>query len=493
MGSRRRSRLDLRNRADAVLTDTETKGHQLTGTAIDRLNDEFTGELVRASDPQYDSLRRVFNGMINRRPAVIARCTSSADVSAAVKHGREQGMPISVHGGGHGVSGHAVCDEGIMVDLRPMKKIHIDAQRRIARAQGGLTWGDFDAVTQEHGLAVTGGRMSTTGVGGFTLGSGSGWLERKQGLAADNLLSAQVVLADGSVVRASQEENSDLFWGLRGGGGNFGVVTEFEFQLHTVGPIMLGGMLAHPGDRAVEVLRFFRQFMATAPDEVGAAAALITAPNAPFVPEPARGKPAVGIIACYVGDLHEGEAALAPLREFGPPVLDLVQPMPYTAVQRLIDPNTPSGMQNYWGGDFLSELSDEAIDVFCSAAATVPSPLSQILIVPGGGQIARVPEDAMAIGQRHAPWNTHLIGMWSDPAETQRNIEWVRELRAASAPYTTGRAFLNFLGEEGDLRVRRALGDDKYERLQEIKDRYDPENLFCMNQNVRPSHSANGN
>ncbi len=464
----------------------------MTGTAIDRLQDEFTGELVPPSDPEYDSLRRVFNGMIDRRPAVVARCGRPADVSVAVNHARDHGMPISVHGGGHGVSGHAVCDEGVMIDLRPMKKIDIDADRRIARAQGGLTWGDFDAATQEHGLAVTGGRMSTTGVAGFTLGSGSGWLERKLGLAADNLVSAQVVLADGSVVTASEHENPDLFWGLRGGGGNFGVVTEFEFRLHPVGPILLGGMLAHPGERAPEVLRFFRDFMAEAPDEVGAAAALITAPNAPFVPEPARGKPAVGIIACYVGEPQEGERALAPLRAFGPPVVDLVQPMPYTAVQRLIDPNAPAGMQNYWGGDFLSELSDDAIAVFCSAAASVPSPLSQILIIPGGGQLARVSENAMAIGQRHAPWNTHLIGMWSDPAETKRNVDWVRELRAGSAPYTTGRAFLNFLGEEGDLRVRRALGDDKYERLQRIKDRYDPENVFRLNQNIAPSHSANG-
>lgn len=464
----------------------------MTGTAIDRLQDEFTGELVRPPHPEYDSLRRIFNGMIDRRPAVIARCTSAADVSAAVSHARELGMPISVHGGGHGVSGHAVCDDGVMVDLRPMKKIVIDAERAIARAQAGLTWGDFDAATQQYGLAVTGGRMSTTGIAGFTLGSGSGWIERKHGLAADNLLSAEVVLADGGVQTASADENPDLFWALRGGGGNFGVVTEFEFQLHPVGPIVLGGMLAHPGERAGEVLRFFREFVAEAPDEVGAAAALITAPNAPFVPEPARGEPAVGIIACYVGEPQEGERELAALREFGPPVVDLVQPMPYTAVQRLINPNAPPGMQNYWGGDFLNDLSDDAIDVFCSAAANVPSPLSQILIVPGGGEIARVPEDAMAIGQRHAPWNTHLIGMWPDPGETKRNVEWVRELRAASAPYTTGRAFLNFLGEEGDLRVRRALGDDKYERLQRIKDRYDPENLFRLNQNIRPSKSTNG-
>jgi FAD/FMN-containing dehydrogenase len=458
----------------------------VTGTAIDRIQDEFAGELVRPSHPEYDSLRRVFNGMIDRHPAVIARCTDSADVSAAVNHGREQGLPISIHGGGHGVSGHAVCDEGVMIDLRPMKKIDIDAQRRIARVQGGLTWGEFDAATQEHGLAVTGGRMSTTGIAGFTLGSGSGWLERKHGFAADNLLSAEVVLADGRVVRASAQENPDLFWGLRGGGGNFGVVCEFEFQLHPVGPIMLGGMLVHPGERALEVVRFFRDYMAAAPDEVGAAVALITAPHEPFVPEPARGRPAVGIVACYAGELEDGRRALAPLQEFGPPAIDLVQPMPYTAIQKLIDPNTPSGLLNYWGGDFLKELSDDAIEVLCSAAATVPSPQTSIMIVPAGGQTARVSDDAMALGQRQSPWNTHLIGMWTDPADTPRNIAWLRELQQACAPYTTGRAWLNFLGDGSTTRVRRALGDDKYERLQRVKDRYDPDNVFRLNQNIAP-------
>jgi FAD/FMN-containing dehydrogenase len=461
----------------------------MTGVAVDRLKADFQGELLEPGEQQYDALRRVFNGMIDRRPAVIARCTCTGDVVAAVNYGREHGLSVAVHGGGHGVAGHAVCEGGVMIDLRPMKRIEIDPQRRTARAQAGLNWGEFDAATQEHGLAVTGGRMTTTGVSGFTLGSGSGWLERKFGLAADNMLSAEVVLADGSVVTASQQENPDLFWGLRGGSGNFGVVTEFEFQLHQVGPVLFGGMLLHPGDRAREVLRFFRQFMAEAPDEVGAAAALITAPPAPFVPEAARGKPAVGIIGCYVGGIEDGERALAPLREFGPPAVDLMQPMPYTAVQTLIDQSAPPGMQNYWGGDFLSELSDEAIEVFCAASAAAPSPLSQILIVPGGGQIARVPEDAMAIGERHAPWNTHLVGMWADSADDKRNIAWVRELRAACAPYTTGRAFLNFLGEDGDKRVRRALGDEKYERMQSIKDRYDPENLFCLNQNIRPSGS----
>jgi FAD/FMN-containing dehydrogenase len=459
----------------------------MTGIAVNQLKTAFAGELLEPGDAQYDEMRRIFNGMIDRRPVVIARCTCTSDVVAAVNYGREHGLSIAVHGGGHGVAGHAVCEGGVMIDLRPMKGLEIDPQRRVARAQAGLNWGEFDAATQKHGLAVTGGRMTTTGIGGFTLGSGSGWLERKFGLAADNLLSAEVVLADGSVVTASEQANPDLFWGLRGGSGNFGVVTEFEFQLHPVGPVLFGGMVIYPGDCARDVLLSFRQFMADAPDEVGGAAALITAPPAPFVPEEARGKPALGIIACYVGEPEEGARALAPVRQFGRPVVDLMQPMPYTAIQQLIDPSAPSGLQNYWGGDFLSELSDDAIDVFCNAAADAPSPLSLILIIPGGGQIARVPDEAMALGERQSPWNTHLVAMWQDPADDERNIAWLRELQAACAPYTTGRAFLNFIGEDGGQLVRRALGDQKYERMRSVKERYDPENVFCLNQNVKPS------
>jgi len=461
----------------------------MTQVEVGRLQEELAGELVQPGDPRYESLRRVFNGSIDRRPAVIARCKSASDVAAAVNHGRREGLPIAVHGGGHGVAGHAVCDDGVMIDLRPMKAIEIDPARRRARAQAGLTWGEFDAATQASGLAVTGGRMSTTGIAGFTLGSGSGWLERKLGLAADNLISTEVVLADGSLVRASGDENEDLFWGLRGGSGNFGIVTMFEFQLHPVGPIVLGGLLFHPGDRAGEVLRFFRDFMAEAPDEVGAAVALITAPPLPFVPEEAQGKPAAGIAVCYAGDPEEGAEVIAPLREFGPPVVDLVEPMPYTAVQQLIDPTTPAGMQNHWGGDFLADLPDEAIDALASAAANTPSPLSVVLVVPGGGQMARVGDDEMAIGQRQAPWNTHLLAMWADPADEKRNVDWLRQVQVASAPYTTGRAWLNFLGEEGEQRVRRAVGDDKYDELQRIKDRYDPQNVFHLNQNIRPSVS----
>jgi FAD/FMN-containing dehydrogenase len=447
----------------------------------------FDGRALAPGDDDYDALRRIFNGMIDRRPALIARCTSAGDVAAAVSHARRHDLPIAVHGGGHGVAGHAVCDGGVMIDLRGMKGISVDPAARRVHAEAGLIWGELDAATQAYGLAVTGGRMSTTGVAGFTLGSGSGWLERKLGLAADNLLSAQVVLADGTIVEASEREHPDLFWGLRGGGGNFGIVTSFEFALHPVGPVMLGGMIMHPGFRAAEVLRFFADYMADAPDEVGAAVALITAPDAPFVPEPARGKPAVGIIACYAGGVEEGERALEPLRAFGPPALEMVQPMPYTEVQKLIDPQAPTGLRNYWGGDFYPSLSEGAIEALCAAHVTAPSPLSQIIVVPGGGQVARVPDDAMALGHRTAAFNTHLVSMWHSPADDESNIAWLRELQEACRPHTDGGAFLNFLDDDREERVRRAVGEAKYRRLVQIKDAYDPDNVFRLNQNVRPS------
>lgn len=459
----------------------------MTGATISELEASFGGELVHPDGERYDELRKLFNGMIDRRPAVIARCGSAADVAAAVDYARENSLPVAVHCGGHGVTGYAVCDEGVMIDLRPMKRIEIDPEQRVARVAAGLNWGELDAATQAHGLAVTGGRMTTTGVAGFTLGSGSGWLERKLGLAADNLISVDIVLADGSLVTASETEHSDLFWGLRGGSGNFGIVTSLTFHLSPVGPIVLGGMLLHPGPRAGEVLRFFREFMADAPDEVGAGVAMITAPPAPFVPEAAQGKPAVGVIICYSGSVEDGERVLKPLREFGPPAVDMVQPMPYTEVQKLIDPGNPSGMRNYWAADFLDELSDGVIDALCAAHAAVPSPVTQIVVLPGGGQVGRVADDAMALSGRSAAFNTHLLAMWPDPADDEVNIAWLRELKAATAPYATGRGFVNFLGEPGEERVRTAVGAETHARLVALKDRYDPENLFRLNANVRPS------
>ena len=447
----------------------------------------FNGRLIHPGDADYDDARRVFNGMIDRSPVLIARCANGDDAAAAVNLARDQNLPLSVYGGGHGVTGSAVCDAGICVDMRGMKGIEVDPDARTVRAGAGLTWGELDAATQEHGLAVTGGRMSDTGVAGLALGSGSGWLERKFGFTCDNLLRAEVVTADGRQVVASEDENADLFWGLRGGGGNFGVVTTFDFRLHPVGPIVLGGILMYPAAMAGDLVRFYRDFMLAAPDEVGAALAFITAPPEDFVPEPVRGEPVCGVIVCYAGSVEDGEEALRPLREFGPPGIDLVSPMPYVAVQELINAGNPKGMQNYWSADFLAELPDEAVDTLVEHATKPVSPLTQILLIPGGGAIARVDEDATAFGQRNAPWNVHFLSLWPDPADTEVNIAYTRAIATAMKPWTTGRAYLNFIGDEGQERVESSFGPEKYARLQALKAKWDPTNLFRHNQNIPPA------
>ena len=447
----------------------------------------FGGRLFHPGEDGYDDARAVFNGMIDRSPAVIARCSSDDDVVAAVGLARDQHLPLSVYGGGHGVTGSAVCDAGVCVDLRGMKGVDVDPDARRVRAEAGLTWGELDAATQEHGLAVTGGRVSSTGVAGLTLGSGSGWLERTLGFVCDNLVEAEVVTADGRKVVASESENADLFWALRGGGGNFGVVTAFHLRLHPIGPVVLGGMLIYPAAMAADLLRFFRDFMADAPDEVGGGVAFITAPPEEFVPEPVRGQPVVGVVLCYAGSVEDGEQALRPLREFGPPGVDMVQPMPYVAVQQLLDPANPKGMHNYWTADFLGELPDEAVDVLVGHATQPVSPLTQIIVVPGGGAVARVDEEATAFGQRRAPWNIHYLSMWPDPADDERNIAYTRAIATAMRPWTTGRVYLNFIGDEGQGRVAAAYGPEKFARLQELKATWDPENLFRHNQNIPPA------
>ncbi|MEA2399211.1 MAG: hypothetical protein QOK25_2767 [Thermoleophilaceae bacterium] len=447
----------------------------------------FSGQLLHSSDDGYDDARQVFNGMIDRRPAVIARCAGADDVAATVNLARENDLPLSVYGGGHGVTGSAVVDAGVCIDLRGMKGIDVDPEARTVRAEGGLTWGELDAATQEHGLAVTGGRVSGTGLGGLILGSGSGWLERKLGFVCDNLVAAEVVTADGRQVTASKDENADLFWGLQGGGGNFGVVTAFHLKLHPIGPIVLGGMLMYPAELATDLVRFYRDFVTDAPDEVGSGLAFISAPPLDFVPEPVRGKPVIGVVVCYAGPVEEGQEVMRPLLEFGPPALAMVQPMPYVAVQQLLDPPNQKGMQNYWTADFLAELPDEAVDVLVEHATHPVSPLTQIILVPGGGAIARVDEEATAFGQRSAPWNVHYLSMWPDPADTERNIAYTRGVAGAMKPWTTGRAYLNFIGDEGIGRVEAAFGTEKYRRLQALKDEWDPENLFRHNQNIPPT------
>ena len=446
----------------------------------------FNGTHLRAGDPGFDEARQVFNGLIDSSPALIARCTSTSDVAAAVRYARASGLTVSVYGGGHGVTGSAVAAGSLCVDMRGMKDIEVHPDSRTVRAAGGLTWGEFDAATQEHGLAVTGGRVPSTGIAGLALGSGSGWIERKCGFTCDNLLAVELVTADGNVVTVSETENPELFWGLRGGGGNFGIVTHFTFKLHEIGPMVWGGMLVYTPDRAGEVLRAYRDFVATAPDEVGSGLAFITAPHEEFVPEPARGHPMIGVICCYVGQPEDGPAAYAPLLDLGP-VMAMVDVMPYVAVQGLIEGGNQKGKLNYWTGDFYDEFPDEAIDTLVAIATQPVSPLTQIIVVPGGGAVARVDDEAMALGSRKAAFNLHFLGMWEDPADTQRNIDYIRNLAGSLKPWSTGAAYLNFLGDEGMSRIEASFGPEKFARLQALKAQWDPDNLFRHNQNIPPA------
>jgi FAD/FMN-containing dehydrogenase len=450
------------------------------------LKARFRGQLLTAGDG-YLRAKALFNGMYDqRRPAVIAQVTGAADILAALEFCRHAKLSLAVRGGGHSVAGHGSVDGGMVIDLTAMKGIRVDPTARRARAQGGVNWGEFDRETQAFGLATTGGRVTTTGLAGLTLGSGSGWLERLHGLTCDNLISADLITADGRLVTASEQQNPDLFWGLRGGGGNFGIVTEFEYRLHPVGPIVLGGLFLYPRDQGAKVLARYRDFMASAPREMGGGVALITAPPAPFVPPALQGKPAVGVVVAWFGDIERGQQLLAPLRAEIPPAVDMVQPMPYLVLQTLTDAGLPPGHRNYWRSENLSVLSDQAIETLLARAAAVTSPITQIIILPLGGAVGDVAEDATALGGRSAGWQYHCYGVWAD-ADDARHIEWVRGTEQAMRPFASGGISINFVSEAGNDRVRAAFGDQKYRRLVALKNQYDPENLFRLNQNVVPS------
>jgi FAD/FMN-containing dehydrogenase len=445
----------------------------------------FAGTLMHPDHADYDAARRVYNGMIDRRPAVIARCSSADDVVMAVNLAHAKGLTLSVFGGGQSVTGTAVCDDGVCADLRGMKRIDIDSAAKTCRTEAGVNWGEFDAATHARGLAMTGGRNPTTGIAGLTVGSGSGWLERKFGFVCDNLIRAEVVTADGRKVVASETENPDLFWGIRGGGGNFGIVTAFHFRLHELPPALLGGVLIYPAPMAAAVLKNFRDFMQTAPDELGGGMVFTTAPDAPFVPAPARGKPVAMLQLVYAGDPEEGAKVLVPLRAFGPPAADLLLPTPYPVLQTQ-GGNFP-GSQNYWTADFLNQLPDEAIDRYAELALTPLSPQSAIIMVAGGGAPSRVPDEATAFGMRTAPWNVHYICGWTDPADNTKNIERVKAIAAVLKPWATGRVYLNYIGNEGQDRIDSSFGEAKMARLRQIKRAWDPANFFRFNQNIRPA------
>src|SRR3954470_15873043 len=456
---------------------------------LDELSGAFAGELLEPGDPGYDEARCVWNGMFDRRPALIARCAGAGDVVAAVEFARSLGVTVAVRGGGHSAAGHSTCDGGVVIDLSKMKDIRVDAHARTVRAEAGLTWGEFDRETQSYGLAVTGGRFSTTGIAGLTLGSGSGWLERKCGLAADNLIAAEIVTADGSVLTLSADENPDLFWGIRGGSGNFGVVTSFTYRLHQVGPLIYGGMLVALPDRATEIVTFMREYMADAPDDLGGAVGFVSAPPEPFVPAEMHFKPIIGVILCWTGDHEEGERVIAPIREAVQPVMDMVQPMPYTALQSMLDAGGPKGVRAYMKAEFIEDLSDEAIAKLVEHGARRAGPMAQILLEPMGGAISRVGENDTALGRRDVPWCYHALALWMEPdAETeQAHRAWAAALSEDMRPHATDGVYLNYTSDNDEDRVRSTYGPEKYARLVALKDRYDPGNLFRLNANIKPS------
>ncbi len=441
------------------------------------LRSHLRGSVVSPSDQGYDTVRRIYNASIDRRPAAIVRCAGAADVMRAVAFARQAEHPMSIRGGGHNVAGRAVCDDGVMIDLSPMKSVRVDPVRKRAYAEPGVTYKDFDHETQAFGLATTGGTVSATGIAGLTLGGGIGWLMRVHGLACDNLVSADVLTADGRLIRASKDEHPDLFWGLRGGGGNFGVVTSFEYQLHDLGPF-LAGMLVHPINRAGELWRFHRDALAKAPDEVIAFAALLCGPD---------GQPIAVQVPAYFGPLDQGEKALQPFRQFGPPVADMVTASSYVAHQQLLDPGLPSGLYNYWTSNFLRNLSNEVIDIVVDSFSRAPTPLCVLVVEQLGGAVRRVPESETAVTLREGEYNLVIIGRWADPADADATIAWAKQLNRALAPHSLEAAYVNYLAEDESERIPLIYGAARYKRLQELKRKYDPENVFRMNVNIAPA------
>ena len=450
-------------------------------TTIDTvaLATEFSGQLLQPADPRYDEARRVHNGLIDRHPALIARCSGTADIADAVKLARKLNLEVAVRGGGHNVAGRATIDGGLMIDLAGMRGIHVDVRNRTARAQGGVLWKEFNRETQLHGLATTGGVVGTTGIAGLTLGGGIGWLMPKYGLALDNLRSAEIVLADGTVTRASADENRDLFWAIRGGGGNFGIASSFEYNLHAVGPIITGGLVAHPLPRGVEVLKFFREVCESAPDEMMIVAGLLTAPDG-------SGAKVVGIAVAHCGPLVDGETAVRPIKAFGPPVMDLMGPIPYCAQNSLLDAAFPKGALNYWKAQFLTALSDDAIEVLVERFAACPSPMSQMVIEHFHGAASRVGIAETAFAMRVNGFNIAIMSQWNDPANTAECIEWCRGTYTALKPFFAPMRYVNYLGDdEGADPATEAYGPN-YQRLRQLKTKYDPDNFFHTNVNIKP-------
>jgi FAD/FMN-containing dehydrogenase len=462
----------------------------LNHAALSNFKSSFRGELIESGNPKYDSARAVYNGMIDRRPRLIARCTDSADVAAAVTFGRDSGLPIAVRGGGHNAAGLGVCDDGLVIDLSPIRYTHVEPATALVRVGGGTTWGDVDHATHAFGLAVPTGFISTTGVGGFTLGGGIGYLTRQYGLTIDNLLAADMVLADGSHVTASAKQHPDLFWAIRGGGGNFGVVTSFQFQGQPIHTDYAGPMLWEI-DKAPEVMAWYREFIATAPDDINGFFAFLVVPPGPPFPESLHNKKMCGIVWCYTGPMSDAERRFKLIRSFLPSALDLVGPIPHPALQSMFDPLYPPGLQWYWKADFVNQLSNDAIKLHLQFAPQLPSLQSTMHMYPVNGAASRVDKDATAWSFRDTTWAMVIVGVDPKPENKPAIIKWAREYWQALHPYSAGGGYVNFMMDEGEDRVK-ATYRGHYDRLAEVKAKYDPDNLFRVNQNIPPSRKKPG-
>ena len=448
-------------------------------SAVGALVGKFSGELLRPGDAGYEEARKVHNGLVDKRPALIARCRGVADVVDAVNLARTLNLEVAVRGGGHNVAGRATVDGGLMIDLAPMKGIHVDPNARTARAQGGVTWAELNRETQLHGLAVTGGVVSTTGIAGLTLGGGLGWLMGKYGLALDNLRSAELVTAEGQVLRTSNDEHPDLFWGIRGGGGNFGVVTALEYQLHPVGPIVSGGLVAHPFEHARDVLRFFRDFTPTLPDDATLFAGLIHAPDG-------SGVKLSAMVTCHCGSLAESETTISRLKQFGVPVMDAIGPMPYCQLNGMLDAGYPKGALNYWKSSFLAQLNDDAIDTMIQCFARCPTPMGALLLEHFHGAATRVGVGDTAFPHRLDGYNFLVLCQWMEAVDTDRCIAWARETYAQMEPFFAAGRYVNYLGDDETGDPTAAAYGPNYRRLRDLKTKYDPSNFFHLNQNIRP-------
>ena len=470
---------------DLSLRTLDGASKKISPDTVTALRSGLRGTVVLPGEDGYDSARTIWNAMIDRRPGLVVRCLGASDVINAVKLARDEKLLVAVRSGGHNIAGNAVCDGGLLIDLSLMKSVHVDPASATARVQPGATLADFDKEAQAFGLATPLGINSTTGVAGLTLGGGFGWTTRKFGLTVDNLISADVVTADANLIRASSKEHDDLFWALRGGGGNFGVVTSFEFNLHPLGPEVLSGLVVHPFEKAGELLPEFRRIANEAPDELTIWAVMRKAPPLPFLPTEWHGREVLIFAACYSGDIKEGEKAVKPLRELGKPIADVISSHPFTGWEAAFDPLLTPGARNYWKSHDFTDLSDPAIKVILEAVRSLPSPECEVFIAHVGGAMSRVPANATAWPNRDAHFIMNAHTRWREPAQDKACIAWARQLFEATAPYASGSVYINFMPDDENDRVEKAYGPN-YRRLTEIKRRYDPHNLFRVNQNIRP-------